>query len=464
MREPRNEQPGMPPRADRAFPATGRPASESRVASGQPLQWPPDEQLTAGIPAHAAPRGPEATLWQAADWLLDDTGLAAVNPPRTADNLADRSLIRQVDGAPATSMPGLAGRFAAEWCPTGTTSRRNSLQRERGRTGGGVMVRRAILDRGEAPASEDQALPLSQFPPDPVRPQSRSWRGAGGRWLVWAGRAIAWAVLLVIGYRGVLAIVTGQADSRASAGAPASVTGTAAFPASLAEAYALQFGRVYLNFSPATAVTRGQELSRFLAPDADPQAGWNGAGTQHLLSEQVAGVTVASAHSAVITLLATIDDGRMIELGVPVYSAQGAMIVSAKPSLLPAPARAAAPAASTGSDQAAEAALASQLPAFFQAYASGDRTTLARFAAPGSHIRSLGGTVTFGGIDSVSAPRGGAQRSVTVTVTWKLAPAPGTSGAVASAPAALEMAYQLTVIRQGGSWDVSSIGPAQGPP
>jgi hypothetical protein len=448
------------------------------------LQWPPEDQLTAGIPAHAAPRWPDAGLWQAADespaggdggrglppfmqaadWLLDDAGLAAANPPRTTDNLADRSLIRQIDGAPATSMPGLAGRFAAEWCPTGTTSRRNSLQRERGRTGGGVMVRRAILDRDEAPASADQALPLSQFPPDPVRPQSRPWRGAGGRWLVWAGRAIAWAVLLVIGYRGVLAIVTGQADSRASAGAPASVTGPPAFPASLAEAYALQFGRVYLNFSPATAVTRGQELSRFLAPDTDPQAGWNGAGTQHLLSEQVAGVTVASAHSAVITLLASIDDGRMIELGVPVYSSQGALVISAKPSLLPAPARAAAPAASTGSDQAAEAALASQLPAFFQAYASGDKTTLSRFAAPGSHIRSLNGAVTFGAIDSVSAPRGGAQRSVTVTVTWKLAPVPGTSGAVASAPAALEMAYQLTVIRQGGSWDVSSIGPAQGPP
>jgi Conjugative transposon protein TcpC len=334
------------------------------------------------------------------------------------------------------------------------------------------MVRRAILDRGESgesTASEDQALPPSQFPADPVPQQSRPWRGAGGRWLVWAGRAIVWAVLLIIGYRGVLAIVAGQAATPASTAPPVSVSSTTSFPTSLAEAYALQFGRVYLNFSPATSAARGRELSRFLAPGADPQLGWNGAGTEQLLSEQVAGITVTGAHSAVVTLLATIDDGRMIELGVPVYAARGALVIPAAPALLPAPARAAAPAVPAGSDQAAETALASQLPAFFQAYASGDKTTLARFAGPGSHIRSLAGTVTFGAINSVNAPRGGARRSVTVTVTWKLAPVPGTSGAVASAPAALEMTYQLTVIRQGGSWDVLTIGPAsqlpaQGPP
>src|SRR5215472_5517520 len=33
------------------------------------------------------------------------------------------------------------------------------------------------------------------------------WRGAGGRWLVWVLRVVFWVVLLLIGYRGVMAIV-----------------------------------------------------------------------------------------------------------------------------------------------------------------------------------------------------------------------------------------------------------------
>src|SRR5260370_39618513 len=76
--------------------------------------------------------------------------------------------IRQADGAPAVSMPGLAGRFAAEWCPASATSGRTGLRRVRGRTNGGVMVRRAILDRGDDLAADDEALPLSQGPAAPA--------------------------------------------------------------------------------------------------------------------------------------------------------------------------------------------------------------------------------------------------------------------------------------------------------
>ncbi len=330
------------------------------------------------------------------------------------------------------------------------------------------MVRRAILDRDETVTGDDQALPPSQFPAEPVRKHDRHWRGAGGRWLVWMGRAIVWAVLLLIGYRGVLAIVTGQESSAAPARPGASLPVRTTFPVALAEAYALQFGDAYLNFSPADATARAEALSHFLAPGADPQLGWNGAGTQHLRAEQVAGISVASPHSAVVTLLASLDASRMIELGVPIYAGNGGMSVAGTPALLPAPPLVGAPApAATNSDQSAEAALQSQLPAFFTAYASGDPTTLERFTAPGAHLRSLAGAVTFGGIDAVFAPPGGAQRSITVTVTWKLAPATGAAGSLSSAPASLQMTYQLIVLRQGASWDVQSIGavaPSPGPP
>ncbi len=325
------------------------------------------------------------------------------------------------------------------------------------------MVRRATLDPEEALADEDQVLPPTQCPAQ----RGRQWQGAGGRWLVWVGRLIAWAVLLLIGYRGVLAIVTGQdASGKPAATAPTSRSGTG-FPVSLAQAYALQFGAAYLNFSPADAAQRARELTRFLPVGASPELGWDGAGALRLLSEQVAGISVTSAHSAVVTLLATIDSGRLIELAVPIYASGGGMSVSAEPALLPAPPRAAPPAAGpVNSDRSAEAALRAQLPAFFSAYAGGDRTTMARFTTAGANVEGLGGAVAFAGIDSVFAPAGGARRTITVIVTWKLASVPGgTAGTITAGPASLEMAYQLTVVRQGAAWDVQSIGAlAQGSP
>jgi hypothetical protein len=398
------------------------------------------------------------------DWLLD-----SIDDLDAIDIEAGSLFFPNPDGAPAASMPGLRGRFAAEWCRTGTSSRVSSLLRGRGRTDGGVMVRRALLDRGDLVSADDEALPLSQ--PLPARPDQAAahWRGAGGRWLVWVARAIVWAVILLIGYRGIMAIVDGRSPV-----APAGSTSTpndTQFPVTLADAYALQFGDVYLNFSPATAALRGRELARFLPPGTDPQLGWNGVGTQRVLDVQVAGVSVTGPHAGVVTLLARLSGGRLIELGVPVYAANGGMIVSGDPALLPAPAEVTPPAASQTADQATATALASQLPAFFEAFASGDRTTLARFSSPGAQISGLGGAVSFGAIDSVYVPAGGSRRQIAVTVTWQLpaAKAAPTAGSVGAGPASVQMTYEMTIVRQQGTWDVQSIGASitaltQGPP
>jgi Conjugative transposon protein TcpC len=344
------------------------------------------------------------------------------------------------------------------------------------------MVRRALLDRGDELAVDTEAPFRGQAPSDIQAPsQSRAqydsrplsagkvsshWRGAGGRWLVWVGRVVIWAVIVLIGYRGVLAIVS----ERSSPGRPASPDTTAdarsSFPVSLAEAYALEFGNVYLNFSPATAASRSQALAAFLPAGSDPQLGWNGAGTQQLLDEQVAGITVRTAHAAVVTLLARLSNGSVIELGVPVYASGSAMAVSGDPALLPAPATAVVPVNDqAAADHATEATLQSQLAGFFAAYAGGDQATLARFVIPGIHITGLGGAVTFGAIDAVRAPVGGSTRTISVTVTWQF-PAQ-TASRRAGATAALQMTYELTVVRRGGTWDVHSISASaagQGPP
>ena len=343
------------------------------------------------------------------------------------------------------------------------------------------MARRALLDRGDE-LTGDEALPRESLPDRSAlsagRPNSAvsaqaagHWRGAGGRWLIWAGRVVVWAVILLVGYRGVLAIV-GDRGSGSTVSASDPKVAATQFPVTSAEAYALEFGNVYLNYSPATAAARSAALAVFLPPGADTQLGWNGAGTQRLLDEQVAGIAVHGGHAAVVTVLAQLADGSLVELGVPIYASGGGMSVSGEPALLPGPAMAVAkPAAQAGGDQATAAALQSQLAGFFQAYASGDQATLARFLTPGAQVTGLAGAVRLGSIDAVQAPAGGSVRTILVTVSWLLPsqPQPRSAGATASAPAGLQMTYAMTVVRRDGSWDVRSIGAAtqplaQGPP
>ena len=146
------------------------------------------------------------------------------------------------------------------------------------------MVRRSTVANSPQPTEYDAdyaAGTADQAPGGGKRPRpAPAWRGAGGRWLVWVFRIVVWAVLLLIGYRGVTAIMAGE-TSTGSAPAPAASPSTS-FPTALAGAYALQFGQVYLNADPAAADQRASELAAFLPAGADSQLGWNGAGTLQL--------------------------------------------------------------------------------------------------------------------------------------------------------------------------------------
>jgi hypothetical protein len=328
-------------------------------------------------------------------------------------------------------------------------------------------MRRATLDRGAQPDEHTAAAGAAPGVPEPAESADgqtgKPWRGSGGRWLVWTFRFVVWAVLLIIGYRGVTAIVMPDKNSSGSSGAPAADP-SQGFPVAVAEAYALQFGSVYLNFSPANADERAKELATFLPSGASDQLGWNGAGTLELQSEQVAGIKVADSQHAVVTLLARAS-GQMFELGVPVYAADGGLSISAEPALLPPPARATTPQPSNqSSDPDASAALGRQLPAFFEAYASGDPVTLGRFLAPGATVTGLGGSVTYHSIAGMYVPPGGDSRTITVSVLWHVqAGASSGSSDVTNTPAGLEMTYQMQVIQQGGSWYVKSIGTSLQP-
>jgi hypothetical protein len=333
------------------------------------------------------------------------------------------------------------------------------------------MDRKATLDRSLRPddlVAAGEAMPGVTESAELTEQRPAQWRGAGGRWLIWTFRAVLWAALLIIGFRGVVSIVT---TSRQSTGSGAISTKTSAtdtgFPTGMAEAFALQFGNVYLNFSPATAAQRASDLVPFIPVGSDPQFGWNGAGSQQLQSEQVASISIKNAHSAVVTLLAQVSSG-LIELGVPVYTAQGGLVVSAEPALLPGPQRATPPSSSSAAgDPATATALTAQLPGFFRAYASGDQESLGRFLAPGAVVTGLNGTVTFGSISGMEVPSGGATRRIAVSVVWQLASQPAKArgrhsqgSSVNDTSAGLEMTYEMTVLRQHGSWYVQAIGPS----
>jgi hypothetical protein len=333
------------------------------------------------------------------------------------------------------------------------------------------MVRKATLDRGLRPdelAATDEALLGAPELGDLTERRRSQWGGSGGRWLVWAFRALIWAVLLIIGFRGVEAIASGSKQPAAAPGGASAAVASSGFPTGLAEAFAQEFGTVYLNFSPATAAQRASDLTPFIPVGSDPQFGWNGAGTQQLESEAVASIAVQNAHRAVITLLARVNVG-LIELAVPVYSAQGGLVVSAEPALVPVPERVTPPSGpSPANDSAAVKALSGQLPGFFRAYASGDQQTLGRFLAPGASVTGLGGAVTFGSIHGMEVPPGGATRRIAVSVTWQLPEqqAPRSRGrhaarnsSVGAASPGLVMTYEMTVLRKNGTWYVKAIGP-----
>jgi Conjugative transposon protein TcpC len=285
-------------------------------------------------------------------------------------------------------------------------------------------------------------------------PPGRAWGGAGGRWVLWPLRVALWAALLIIAYRGLTAIVFGQASTPQAGAVPATPSG-AQFPVLMAEAYASEFGQVYLNFSPALQAQREQELAAYVPAgiaNANPDFGWNGVGQLRMQSEQVAGIAVQDRQHAVIALLATVN-GQLMELGVPVTATGGGLVISGEPAWLPAPQQISPPVTvGRGSDPVAQRELMNELPAFFQAYANGDSAAPNRFAARGVSLDGLGGAVTFDSIAGLHVPPGGAARQISVTVIWQV-PGQGESGVTK-----LEMAYCMSVVDlQSGKWYVNEI-------
>ena len=288
-----------------------------------------------------------------------------------------------------------------------------------------------------------------------------SWQGGGGRWLLWPLRVVLWGALLVIAFRGITAIVFNTAAAPAGGGTvPQSATGQ--FPVTLAEAYAAEFGRVYLSFSPQNQGQREQALTAFVPASvaaANPDLGWNGTGQLNLQALQVAGIAVQDPRHAVVKLLALVN-GQLLQLGVPVAASGSGVVVSGEPAWLSAPPQISPPPPALGrSDPVAQSQLMNELPAFFQAYANSDSAALNRFEARGVSLTGLGGAVTFDSIGALHVPPGGATRQITVTVIWQLPDQSGSAAGNLEMTSKLEMAYSVSVVDlHSGKWYVKEIG------
>ncbi|HEU5157946.1 MAG TPA: conjugal transfer protein [Streptosporangiaceae bacterium] len=281
----------------------------------------------------------------------------------------------------------------------------------------------------------------------------RPWRGSGGRWRVWIGRFLLWACIIVLLVNGVRAeFERFTAEPSQTPSAPRQ-DAKAAFPVTGAQAYAVQFAGVYLNYDQKDPVARERALQFFLPDGVDGQFGWNGTGDMRVQSVQSAGADVRDANNAVVMVLAQAN-GRWLQLAVPVYAKDGRFVVSGEPALLPPPQRAQPPqqAGTIERDTGLENELQQTLVGFFKAYGSGDTVNLTRFSDDES-VTGLGGAVTFGQLKEVNAPNGAAdQRDITATVAWQIP-----SSQPRGASGELEQTYQLTVVKKDGTWYVRDI-------
>ncbi|WP_283135527.1 conjugal transfer protein [Rhizohabitans arisaemae] len=332
----------------------------------------------------------------------------------------------------------------------GSRGGRGSGQAPLRRLDGQAPFRRASYepDAGDAWAEEDDRGRAARRRP--------GWSGGGGRWLVWIGRTILWAVLIVILINGVTALVARYTESP-SAPVGQIVQPEAGFPTVAGTAFAEQFAAAYLNFDSTRPAEREARLAPFLPAGADRQFGWDGTGKLVAGAFEAYDVDVRDAKNAVITIVVQSASQRYL-LSVPVHYSGTGFVVADRPGLLPAPAVAALPQQEdVDRDVATESELTGQLDGFFRAYGGTDAVALQRYLAQGVSLKGFEGALELDRLQQVVVPVGGPTREINATVVWRVRGAGTTSGGAGQGTSKLTQSYRLTVEQQGDKWFVKDI-------
>ena len=270
------------------------------------------------------------------------------------------------------------------------------------------------------------------------------------------GRALLWLLVLVLLLRGLASVLEPRDPAPVvSSSRPAS----AAWPDDDARAFATDFARAYLSYSPtrpdasarAVQAFASSELADSIAPEYDEKAP----------AQSVAGVTVARTATlderhALITVAASIDGTETTRyLTVPVArDAAGDLVVSYLPSFAAAPGRASLEQTATEALPVAErAAIEPVVSRFLRAYLAGDASGLEYLVPAGVRIAAPALEYELADVTSLSlaASPSGRERVVLVEVRAR----DGQGGRVFS------LLYRLRLVER-DRWYVAAVNQAIG--
>jgi Conjugative transposon protein TcpC len=276
--------------------------------------------------------------------------------------------------------------------------------------------------------------------------------------LVGVGRLVLWLLLgflLVRGAADVLA--SGERNSRSSA-APAAA---AAWPDDGARAFAVDFARAYLSYSPRRPGRYARELAPFVSTEVAgsvvPRFARRGP-RQAVQTAAVARALAIDGTHALVTVAASVVSGGVSTryLTVPVArDAGGGLAVYDLPSLSAPPTRAQPAADETESLPAGEEGeIGDVLQRFFAAFLAGRAGDLEYFVPAGGRLGALAQRYELAGVASVAQVGPGSARARTVLV--------GVRARDARTRAVYALRYRVALVRR-DRWYVAAINsPKEG--
>ena len=204
------------------------------------------------------------------------------------------------------------------------------------------------------------------------------------------GRALLWMLVVVLLLRGLASVLEPRKPTPAvHAPRPAP-----AWPDDDARAFAADFARAYLSYSPKRPQTSARAVQAFAAPElassVAPEYGEH-APRQAVASVMVARTAKLDARHALVTVAATVEGAPTTRyLTVPVArDATGGLVVSDLPSVAAGPARASVEQPATEPLAVSErAAITPVVTRFLRAYLAGDASGLEYLVPAGVRIRA----------------------------------------------------------------------------
>jgi hypothetical protein len=264
------------------------------------------------------------------------------------------------------------------------------------------------------------------------------------------GRMVLWLLVLVLLIRGAADVLARREPAPAVRAVPAA---RVAWPDDEARAFAVDFARAYLSYSPRAPERSAAAVRAFVTPDVGdsvlPEFGRRAA-SRAVVAATVARTAVLDGRHALVTV--AVDGGRYLTVPVARDGA-GGLVVYDLPSFAAPPTRAeVAPEAGDPLSGPDEDEIGDVLERFFRAFLAGDARELAYFVPTGVRMGALGRRHELVGPVSVmqaAGPATGRVRDVLATVRARDV----TSGAVYA------LRYRLRLVR-GDRWLVAELNDA----